>query len=844
MSGWIVLSQAGGAGTVDGSAGQPDSTVAAVATGINCLLSFSGATTSWTWAVTGGVTINASSPYSGRSAAVQFSSPGPYKISFTDSGSVIYTLIVWARKVLSPNVTGGTSRIDLRDWGSSNCNYQSAANGKWYADAALAIEADDDAWKLQASIDYLYLHGGGTVVVSRGNWYWKTIQWRYGASDHNEFTIPRSGVHIQGDKGNYVRLTAGLNTVANGGWGAICGKLDGTVVNDASMRGIHADCNSKFNQFPGAAYGGVANAHNSMFVIEAGDQVAFEDNTSENRAGIFGVLFGTYGFPNLLTNARIINNRFLHEGDDINIGDCSIIAAGATNYTISGNIIDSGNNLAFPTWNNSSAIEAHGTNYTVCNNIERNCVRLLNLAGDSQNADKLNIYGNVATGSPLGITLFELGAHTISNMDIHGNIFSLVPGNAPGAEAGIDTAVWSILGISDGNGFVNCKIYDNEIRLIGAPTSGHGNSVGIRMLGNMQNVEIYGNTISGFADFGIAVGSTRFVSATCVANAGADTVTCDTNEAVGQIVRFHNVGGGLPGGLAESTQYYVRSKPTATTATLSATSGGSLLDITSAGTGTQYIIRNWINGLHVIGNYVQNSGTLGVSVAGLQEIIANFQNLVVKDNLIVDETGASLQYGVWISAFSDTSAIVWNNNAVGYTTGLQAFDTASFPSAGQMLQSQVYKTLTTQLPSVVTDATVGFPSVVLQNATAATGGVANQNSPQLLFLGTAWDGAASKIVQLAVQLSADVTTPSAIFGIKVGSAAFQPMFRMTRTVASSRTSTDNGAGAAAYTANAGTPEAAIVGSPGDVCADTTNGEIYVKVTGSTTNTGWKKVTHA
>ncbi len=43
---------------------------------------------------------------------------------------------------------------------------------------------------------------------------------------------------------------------------------------------------------------------------------------------------------------------------------------------------------------------------------------------------------------------------------------------------------------------------------------------------------------------------------------------------------------------------------------------------------------------------------------------------------------------------------------------------------------------------------------------------------------------------------------------------------------------------------AGSPENNVVGSPGAFCADTTNGEHYVKVTGTSTNTGWKLITHA
>lgn len=42
----------------------------------------------------------------------------------------------------------------------------------------------------------------------------------------------------------------------------------------------------------------------------------------------------------------------------------------------------------------------------------------------------------------------------------------------------------------------------------------------------------------------------------------------------------------------------------------------------------------------------------------------------------------------------------------------------------------------------------------------------------------------------------------------------------------------------------GTPESAVVGSPGDVYQDRTNGEVYVKKSGTATNTGWKQITHA
>lgn len=80
-------------------------------------------------------------------------------------------------------------------------------------------------------------------------------------------------------------------------------------------------------------------------------------------------------------------------------------------------------------------------------------------------------------------------------------------------------------------------------------------------------------------------------AAPMTASAAADTVTMRgwKTLAVADAVRFSNSGGALPGGLAVATDYYIRSVVSAGVYTLSATSGGSLLDITSAGTGAHYV---------------------------------------------------------------------------------------------------------------------------------------------------------------------------------------------------------------------------------------------------------------
>lgn len=83
---------------------------------------------------------------------------------------------------------------------------------------------------------------------------------------------------------------------------------------------------------------------------------------------------------------------------------------------------------------------------------------------------------------------------------------------------------------------------------------------------------------------------------TITADASTDTITTatDHNLLVNDIVRFTAVGT-LAAPLVAATDYYVHSVPTATTLTLSATKGGALINLTTAGSGS---------------NTMQASGTL------------------------------------------------------------------------------------------------------------------------------------------------------------------------------------------------------------------------------------------
>ena len=82
---------------------------------------------------------------------------------------------------------------------------------------------------------------------------------------------------------------------------------------------------------------------------------------------------------------------------------------------------------------------------------------------------------------------------------------------------------------------------------------------------------------------------------TFTVNTGTDVLICTAHGlAVNDIVHVTNAGGGLPAPLVANTVYFVRTVVDADNFTLAATRGGALIDITTAGTGTQ-TVHNKVN---------------------------------------------------------------------------------------------------------------------------------------------------------------------------------------------------------------------------------------------------------
>ncbi len=78
---------------------------------------------------------------------------------------------------------------------------------------------------------------------------------------------------------------------------------------------------------------------------------------------------------------------------------------------------------------------------------------------------------------------------------------------------------------------------------------------------------------------------------TFTANASTDVLTSATTHglSVGDPVQFSNTGGALPNPLNNTRDYFVTSVPTSSTLTVSLSYAGTVLDITSAGSGTNSI---------------------------------------------------------------------------------------------------------------------------------------------------------------------------------------------------------------------------------------------------------------
>jgi hypothetical protein len=157
---------------------------------------------------------------------------------------------------------------------------------------------------------------------------------------------------------------------------------------------------------------------------------------------------------------------------------------------------------------------------------------------------------------------------------------------------------------------------------------------------------------------------------TFTADSGTDTITFVTAGTVfskrlrvNSPISFANVGGGLPGGLAINTMYYIRSI-TGDAVTLTTAPGGALLDITTNGTGTNSMYHCFTARSCLLeGNTIIESGRTSANPT----TVGTFTADSTTDTLTFTVNGAVVNAGLAVN-----SPVYFTNAGGGLPAGLVA----------------------------------------------------------------------------------------------------------------------------------------------------------------------------
>ena len=133
---------------------------------------------------------------------------------------------------------------------------------------------------------------------------------------------------------------------------------------------------------------------------------------------------------------------------------------------------------------------------------------------------------------------------------------------------------------------------------------------------------------------------------------GTETITTVAAHLLvaGNQVAFANSGGALPGGITAGVTYYVKTTPTTTTLTLSTTLNGSLLNLTSSGSGTNTAYKS---GFGFRGFVVRNCRFTTATSYAIYLNLPVMEQVHVKDNVIKDCVSRGIDLGANALALAD-----------------------------------------------------------------------------------------------------------------------------------------------------------------------------------------------
>lgn len=335
--------------------------------------------------------------------------------------------------------------------------------------------------------------------------------------------------------------------------------------------------------------------NNSLVFADDRGQYVIEGNVIDGvtGAGVSAIGMDCYGWRAVISGNHVSNvTRTSGTADNVGIYTKCRYAVVTNNV-----LVDAGQGEAMMNIKggarNETVAQPYGFSVIVTGNQILDTQTAPTLAGGSRTTNGIKIATSevlVANNTISGMT--DVGIYTDSDTGSDAPCHNLVfYGNTIKDHRG-DMAI-AIFG--RGN---RIRVMDNLIDTVENSFDPVGQNFGIKVSKTEgSGIDIVGNRVYNIEDNAhtpVAISITpSAISFVITADLTTDTITTASAHAfsVDDQVRFTNSGGGLPGGISTLTTYYVKTIPTTTTCTISATLGGATLDITSNGSGTNTIFK-------------------------------------------------------------------------------------------------------------------------------------------------------------------------------------------------------------------------------------------------------------
>lgn len=395
------------------------------------------------------------------------------------------------------------------------------ASGRWVRDGYLAGRytpamfgsqangtADDAAPIRAAMLALSGLTGGGTLQLTCNTTYNLASD---AGNALRSIIYPYSNVNIVGcGPSSVLKVAAGMNNSSTGYF--VIYPQDSSSshpLNNVQFREFKIDDNGSNNSCTNTCW------YNNVNIGAAyGDGILIDGVTVVNNPGSQNFSFGTtaLSFPSI-ENVRIVNSRDENSCDLVNTActDFSAIYLDVVNGVVANNTFYNSSQSS-----KNTAIEVHGFDISVTNNVAWNYNIGANIAGQNDNVTGVTMTGNVFLNVYTGVRLWANSGKIASNI-VFANNSVLLTNETLGPAVDLDQDIVS------GSNAEEITISGNTF--VSGQSSGTTNIWGGVRLGAWVHQNIVGNTFRGFSGPAIYAGSTVGLTNSSVVNIADNTIT-------------------------------------------------------------------------------------------------------------------------------------------------------------------------------------------------------------------------------------------------------------------------------------------------------------------------------